>query len=148
MKVILLSDLRHQGRRGDVIEVRPGYARNYLMPRGLAMEATPGNLKRFQQDRRKLDARHEAERQRAEDLAGKLANVTITLERRAMENGMLYGSVTPSAIVEALAAQGFSLERRQVDLQGGVRSLGEHRVRLVLHAEVAVELPLIVRAAG
>lgn len=146
MKVILLSDLRHQGRRGDVIEVRPGFARNYLLPQGLALEATPGNLKRYAQERRNIDLRHEAERKQAEELAARLASVTITLERRAMENGTLYGSITPSEIIEALAAQGFTIERRQVDLEGGIRSVGEHRIRINLHASVSVELPLLVRA--
>lgn len=145
MKVILLSDLRHQGRRGDVVEVRPGFARNYLVPRGLALEATPGNLKRFEQERKKLDARHETERVRAAELAAKFEGVEIVLERRAMDNGTLYGAVTPTEIVEALAARGFSIDRRQVDLVGGVRTLGEHRVRLDLHSEVTVELPLFVR---
>ena len=81
MKVILLSDLRHQGRRGEVIEVRPGFARNYLLPQGLAMLATPGNMKRFEQERKKIDLRHAAERAVAAELAARLAGVKITIAK-------------------------------------------------------------------
>lgn len=146
MKVILLSDLRHRGRRGQVVDVRNGYARNFLLPQGLAMEATTGNLKVFEQEKKKIEARHVAARDAAAEIAGRLAGVRLTLRRRAQETGALYGSVTATEIVEALAKQGIEVDRRQVDLAGGVRTVGEHTVRIDLHSEVVAELAVAVEA--
>jgi len=147
MKVILMSDLRHRGRRGQVVEVKPGYARNFLFPQGIAMEATPGNLKVFEQERKKIDARHAAERDAAADIAARIAGLRVVLQRRAMETGALYGSVTATEVVEALAAKGVQIDRRQVDLAGGVKTVGDHTVRVDLHADVVAELALTVEAA-
>jgi large subunit ribosomal protein L9 len=147
MKVILMSDLRHRGRRGQVVEVKPGYARNFLFPQGIAMEATPGNLKVFEQERKKIDARHAAERGAATEIAARIAGLRIKLSRRAMENGSLYGSVTASEVVEALAAKGVEVDRRQIDLGGGIKSIGDHMVRIDLHSDVLAELALTVEAA-
>ena len=127
MKVILLSDLRHQGRRGEVIEVRPGFARNYLLPQGLAMLATPGNMKRFEQERKKIDLRHAAERAVAAELAARLAGVKITIAKRATEANTLYGSVTASEIADALAEKGIEIDRRRI----GRASCRERVLRLV-----------------
>jgi len=146
MKVILMSDLRHRGRRGQVVEVRPGYARNYLFPQGLAREATPGNIKLFEQERKKIDVKHAAERQAAAEIAAAIAGVRLTLRKRAMETGSLYGSVTATEVAEALAAQGIEVDRRQVDLAGGIKSLGDHLVRIDLHSEVIAELAVAVEA--
>jgi large subunit ribosomal protein L9 len=147
MKVILMSDLRHRGRRGQVVEVKPGYARNFLFPQGIAMEATPGNLKVFEQERKKIDARHAAERDAAAEIAARIAGLRVVLQRRAMETGALYGSVTATEVVEALAAKGVQIDRRQVDLAGGVKTVGDHTVRVDLHADVIAELALTVEAA-
>jgi len=147
MKVILMSDLRHRGRRGQVVEVKPGYARNFLFPQGIAMEATPGNLKVFEQERKKIDARHAAERDAAAEIAARIADLRVVLQRRAMETGALYGSVTATEVVEALAAKGVQIDRRQVDLAGGVKTVGDHTVRVDLHADVIAELALTVEAA-
>jgi len=147
MKVILMSDLRHRGRRGQVVEVKPGYARNFLFPQGIAMEATPGNLKVFEQERKKIDARHAAERDAAAEIAARIAGLRVVLQRRAMETGALYGSVTATEVVEALAAKGVQIDRRQVDLAGGVKTVGDHTVRVDLHADVVAELALTVEAA-
>lgn len=146
MKVILMSDLRHRGRRGEVVEVKPGYARNYLFPQGLAREATPGNLKQFAQERKKIDLRHAAERQAAAEVAAAIAGLRLSLRKRAMETGALYGSVTASEVVEALAARGVEVDRRQVDLAGGIKSLGDHLVRIDLHSDVVAELAVTVEA--
>ncbi len=146
MKVILMSDLRHRGRRGQVVEVKSGYARNYLFPQGFAMEATPGNLKRFEQERKKVDARHAAERERAAEIAARIAGLRLQLAKRAMETGALYGSVTATDVVEALAAKGVEIDRRQVDLAGGIKTIGDHVVRIDLHAEVIAELAVTVEA--
>jgi large subunit ribosomal protein L9 len=146
MKVILLSDLRHRGRRGQVVEVKPGYARNFLLPQGLALEATPGNLKYFDHQKKKIEARHESERQSAADVAGRIAGAQIKLRKRATESGALYGSVTAGEVVEALGAKGVEIDRRQVDLAGGIKTLGDHVVRIDLHSEVIAELAVTVEA--
>lgn len=146
MKVILLSDLRHRGHRGQVVEVKPGYARNFLLPQGLALEATPGNQKFFDHQKKKIEARHQSERQAAADIAARIAGVRMALKKRAMESGALYGSVTAGEVVEALARKGIEIDRRQVDLAGGIKSLGDHIVRIDLHSEVVAELAVTVEA--
>ncbi|MCM2269145.1 MAG: 50S ribosomal protein L9 [Thermoanaerobaculia bacterium] len=146
MKVILLADLRHRGRRGQVVEVKPGYARNFLLPQGLALEATAGNLKVFEHERKKIEARHAAERQSAAEVAARIAGVKIALRKRATETGALYGSVTASEIVEALARNGVEVDRRQVDLAGGIKSVGDHVARIDLHSEVVAEVAVTVEA--
>jgi len=146
MKVILLTDLRHRGRRGQVVEVRPGYARNFLLPQGLALEATAGNLKVFEHERKKIEARHAAERQAAAEIAARIAGVRVVLRKRAMETGALYGSVTATEVVEALAGHGVEVDRRQVDLAGGIKTVGDHVVRIDLHSEVVAELAVAVEA--
>ena len=146
MKVILMSDLRHRGRRGQVVEVRTGYARNFLLPQGLAMVATPGNIKLFEQERKKIDLRHDAARNAAGEIAARIGGVTLTLPTRAMETGALYGSVTASEIVTGLAEKGIEVDRRQVDLAGGIKSIGDHVVRIDLHADVIAELAVTVVA--
>lgn len=147
MKVILLSDLRYQGRRGEVVEVKPGFARNFLLPQGLAMVATPGNLKRFEQERKKIDLRHAAERAAAAEVAAQLAGIKISLAKRATESNTLYGSVTAGEIAEALEAKGIEIDRRRIDLAGGIKTLGDHVVRVDLHSEVIAELTVTVVAA-
>lgn len=141
-----MSDLRHRGRRGQVVEVRPGYARNFLFPQGLAREATPGNIKLFEQERKKIDVKHAAERQAAAEIAAAIAGIRVSLRKRAMETGALYGSVTATDVVDALAAQGIEVDRRQVDLAGGIKTLGDHLVRVDLHSEVIAELAVTVEA--
>ncbi len=146
MKVILLSDLRHRGHRGQVVDVRNGYARNFLLPQGLALEATPGNLKVFEQEKKKIEARHVVARDAAAAIAAQFSGIRLTVRKRAQESGALYGSVTASEIIEALAKKGVEIDRRQIDLAGGIRTLGEHIVRVDLHSEVIAELPVTVEA--
>jgi large subunit ribosomal protein L9 len=146
MKVILLSDLRHQGKRGQVVEVKPGFARNYLLPQGLALAATAGNIKFFAQQRKKIDARHAHERDAAQRVAGELAGVKVTITKRVGETQTLYGSVTAGEIAEALAAKGITVDRRRIDLAGGIKTLGDHPVRVELHAEVVAEVLVTVVA--
>jgi large subunit ribosomal protein L9 len=144
MKVILLSDLRHTGKRGQVIQVKPGYARNYLLPKKLAAPATPGNLKWFDEQRTKIDARHAAERNAAAEIAAQLASIKLEIKKRAGESETLYGSVTPAEVEEALAARGVQVDRRSIDLAGGIKTLGEHTIRIDLHSEVVAEVELTV----
>ncbi len=140
MRVILLQDVLHQGKRGDVIDVKPGFARNYLMPQGIALPASQGNLRHFEELRSKIDAEHEHERDAAQKVADQLEGVRLTILKRVDENDTLYGSVTATEIAEALAADGIEIDRRRIDLEGGIKSLGDHEVRIELHAEVVAPI--------
>lgn len=140
MKVILLNDLRQTGTRGEVVEVKPGFARNYLLPQRLAATATPANLKWFEHQRAKIDARHAAERDEAAVVAAQLAGMRVEIAKRAGESETLYGSVTVAEITDALEAKGVSIDRKDVDLAGGIKTLGDHTVRIDLHPEVIAEI--------
>jgi large subunit ribosomal protein L9 len=140
VRVILLNDQRHLGKRGQVIEVKPGYARNYLLPQGLALEATHANTKYFEQQRTKIDARHAQEKSAAEAIAAQLGALTVTIPKRVGETQTLYGSVTAGDIADALEKKGFTLDRRRIDLTGGIKTLGDHPVRIDLHPEVLAEV--------
>ena len=147
MKVILMSDLRHRGRRGQVVEVKPGFARNFLLPQGLALLASPGNIKRFEHEKKKIDARHAAALEVATAAAAGISAVKLERKKRAMETGTLYGSVSVADIVAALHEKGIDVDRRQVDLAGGIKTVGDHVVRIELHADVVAELAVAVAAA-
>jgi large subunit ribosomal protein L9 len=147
VKVILLSDQRHVGKRGEVVEVKPGFGRNYLVPHGLALEATPANIKLFEQQRAKIDARHAKEREGAEAIAAKMAGLRIEIPKRVGETGTLYGSVTAGEVAEMLAMKGFEVDRRRIDLEGGIKTLGDHPVRVELHSEVVAEVTVSVVSA-
>jgi len=147
MKVILMSDLRHRGRRGQVVEVKAGFARNFLLPQGLALLASPGNIKRFEHEKKKIDARHDAALEVATAAAAGISAVKLELKKRAMETGTLYGSVSVADIVAALHEKGIDVDRRQVDLAGGIKTVGDHVVRIELHADVVAELAVDVAAA-
>jgi large subunit ribosomal protein L9 len=136
MKVILRADVDNLGRLGDIVTVKPGYGRNYLLPQGLASLATPSNLKVFEQERKKLEAKNDALRAAARELAEKLAAAVVRIEVRVGENDKLYGSVTSTQIADALAAQGIAVDRRKILLAEPIRSLGEYVVEVKLHPEV------------
>jgi len=144
VKVILLSDQRHLGKRGEILDVKPGYGRNFLLPQGLALEATEGNIKSFEQQRAKIDARHAKERDAAQEIANKIAGVQITIPKRVGETDTLYGSVTASDVAEALEAKGFTVDRRRLDLGGGIKTLGDHTVRVEVHTDVVAEITVSV----
>lgn len=146
MKVILLSDQRHLGRRGEVVDAKPGHARNFLLPQGLALEATHANIKYFEQQRAKIDARHDQERASAQSVADRLQGLVITIPKRVGETETLYGSVTAGDIAEALGKQGVEIDRRRVDLEGGIKTLGDHPVRVELHPDVIAEVTVSVVA--
>ena len=146
MKVILLSDLHHVGRRGDVISAKPGYARNYLIPQGLAVQASHGNLKWFEGQRKKIEERGAKERQSAAEVATQLDGTAITIRKRAGESQTLYGSVTATEIAAALKERGFEVDRRRIDLEGGIKTLGDHEVRIALHPEVVAAVKVTVVA--
>ena len=140
MEVILRQAIENLGKPGDVVKVKNGYARNYLLPHGLAYEATPGNLKRIQQERDRLDAAESTRRMTAQELATKLEQVSLTFSARVGEEGKLFGSVTASDIAQQLETQGYRVEKRQIDLHEPIKSLGVYRVPVRLHADVKPEV--------
>ena len=144
MKVILLNDQRHLGKRGEIVDVKPGYGRNFLLPQGLAMQATPGNIKVFEQQRAKFDARHAKEREAAQEIANKMAGLRLEIPKRVGETDTLYGSVTAGDVAEALEKKGFTVDRRRLDLEGGIKTLGDHPVRVELHPEVVAQVTVAV----
>ena len=140
MEIILRQAVENLGKPGDVVKVKSGYARNYLLPHGLAYEATPGNLKRIQQERDRLEAAENECRGTAQGLAEKLEQVSLTFSARVGEEGKLFGSVTASDIAAQLEAQGFHIEKRQIDLHDPIKALGVYRVPVRLHADVKPEV--------
>jgi large subunit ribosomal protein L9 len=145
MRVILMQDVLHTGKRGEVVEVKPGHARNYLIPRGLALEATPGNERYFEEQRTKIDAVHARERDDAEEFAAQIAGLHLKIGKRVGETETLYGSVTASEIGLLLKEKGITIDRRRIDLEGGIKTLGEHQVRIELHPEVVAEIMVTVQ---
>jgi large subunit ribosomal protein L9 len=140
MEVILRAAVDNLGHPGDLVNVSPGFGRNYLLPRGLAYAATPGNKKRIEQERQRLEAAEAARRTKAENFAAGLEQVSLTFSARVGEEGKLFGSVTAADIAHQLEAQGLAVEKRQVDLHEPIRALGVYRVPIRLHADVRPEI--------
>ena len=140
MEVILRQAVENLGKPGEVVKVKNGYARNYLLPRDLAYEATPGNLKRIQQERDRLEAAENQRRETAQELATRLEQVSLTFSARVGDEGKLFGSVTATDIAQQLESQGFHIEKRQIDLHDPIKALGVYRVPVRLHAEVKPEI--------
>jgi large subunit ribosomal protein L9 len=140
MEVILRQAVENLGKPGDVVKVKNGYARNYLLPRDLAYEATPGNLKRIQLERDRLEAAENQRRDTAQSLATRLEQVSLTFSARVGDEGKLFGSVTATDIAQQLEAQGFHVEKRQIDLHEPIKALGVYRVPVRLHADVKPEV--------
>ena len=148
MKVILRADVDNLGRLGDIVAVRPGYGRNYLLPQGLASQATPGNLKVFEQERRKLQAMNDAIKAEASALAARIEAAKVVIEVRTGEGDKLYGSVTSAQIGAILTEQGVDVDRRKIQLDEGIRSLGEYIIDVKLHPEVVAKLTVNVVKFG
>ncbi len=148
MQVILRTDIEGLGKLGDVVRVKPGYARNYLLPRNLAMEATPGNLKEFENQRRKLQEKLDKDRFDAERLAEQLQDLEVRIPVRVGEGDKLYGSVTTAMIASALAEQGFDLDKKKIELDKPVRALGEFSVPVKVYPEVRPEIKVVVVRHG
>jgi large subunit ribosomal protein L9 len=146
VKIILLTDQRNLGKRGETVQVKPGYGRNFLLPQGIALEATPSNVKLFEQQRKKIDARLAKEKEAAQEYANRLAGIQVTIPKRVGETGTLYGSVTAGDVAEALEAKGVTVDRRRIDLEGGIKTLGDHPVRVDLHSDVTAEITVSVVA--
>jgi large subunit ribosomal protein L9 len=144
MEIILREDVQHLGRAGEVVKVKDGYARNFLLPKGLAYPATEGNKKRVTFEADRLARLRETEKQSAEGEAAKLTGVSLTFPVKVGEEDKLYGSVTASDIQRRLEEQGIHVDKRKIDLPEPIRSLGEFRVGVKLHAEVRPELTVVV----
>jgi large subunit ribosomal protein L9 len=140
MEVILRQSIENLGNPGDVVNVKAGYARNYLLPRGLAYEATPGNLKRIAVERQRLESAENSRRDSAKDLATRIEEVSLTFSARVGEEGKLFGSITATDIAHQLEAQGVQIEKRQIDLHEPIKTLGVFRVPVRLHADVRPEI--------
>ncbi|HVZ48206.1 MAG TPA: 50S ribosomal protein L9 [Gemmatimonadaceae bacterium] len=140
MEVILREAVDKLGHPGDVVKVSPGFARNYLLPRGIAYEATPGNLKRIAQEKSRLEAAENERRNAAQELAAKLEPISLTFSARVGEEGKLFGSVTSADIAHQLEAQGVHIEKRMIDLHEPIRALGIYKVPVKLHADVKAEI--------
>ncbi len=142
MKVILRADVENLGSLGDVVTVKPGYGRNYLLPQGLAMLASPANVRVFEQERKKLQARRDALRAEALGLQERLERLQIVIPMHVGENEKLYGSVTTTMIGDAIASEGFDIDRRRILLEAPIRSLGYHPVRVRLHSDIIAMVPV------
>ncbi len=146
MEVILRDNVDKLGKAGDLVKVKPGYARNFLLPQGLAYEATPGNKKRIEAEAKSRQARHAAERAAAEGVAAKLNGVKLTLARKAGEENRLFGSITSQDVADALAAAGHDVDKRKIDLEHPIKTLGVHTVPVRVYHDVHAELQLTVVA--
>ena len=145
MKVILADDVRGLGHRGETISVKPGYARNYLFPQGFAYEATAANIRKLGEDKKKYDEKMLTEKAGAEDVAKRIEGLTVVIAKKAGEGDVLYGSVTPTEIADALAEKGIEVDRRRIELAEPIKRLGEHRVHVRLHRDVTTELIVAVQ---
>jgi len=144
MKIILMTDVPSLGHRGELKEVAPGYARNFLLPKKLAVPATPANLQNLEHLKRRRVREEVKARQEAEAMAARVAGLGLQVTARASEDGRLYGSVTAQDVADFLDRNGVAVEKRRVLLEEPIKALGQYRVAVRLHAEVTAELPVTV----
>jgi large subunit ribosomal protein L9 len=147
MEVILREDVPSLGKTGQIVKVKPGYARNFLFPRNLAYEATEGNKKRIAAEQAAHAAKRAAERGEAESLAARLGAVTVVLKAKAGEEGKLFGSMGANDIAVALEKMGHAVDKRRIDLEHPIKSVGEYTVPLKLHSDVTAQLRVAVQPA-
>jgi large subunit ribosomal protein L9 len=148
IEVILKEHVEHLGERGDVVKVAPGYARNYLLPRKLALAVTAANKKQIEHEKKAAAAKAAEERAVAQALATRFAQTEVSVTRRAGENQHLFGSVTSADIADALAAQGFEVDRRKIQLAEAIKAVGEFSVPVRLHRDVTAQIKVLVAAEG
>ena len=144
MEVILRDHVEHVGRRGEIVKVADGFARNYLLPRKLALPATEGNKRWVERERKMVEARETEERSAAEAIASRLTALELSVARRVGENDQLYGSVTNADIAEMLASKGFEIDRRKILLPDPIKALGGNTVPVKLHRDVTAQLRVVV----
>src|SRR6185295_6288960 len=147
-QVLLREDIDNLGARGEIVRVKAGYARNYLLPRNLAVQATASNVKQIEQERAALLKKEVKERAGAEAQAESLRKLSLSFERKVGEHGLLYGSVTTMDIAEALKDRGFEIDRRKISLSEPLKHTGEFSVNVRLHREVIIELPVTIAGEG
>ena len=140
MKIILADDVGGLGHRGDTVTVKQGYARNFLFPQGLAWEATTANTRRLTEEKKKYDEKTLREKSVAEEVSRKVQGIRLVVTKKAGEGDVLYGSVTPAEIADALAARGIEVDRRRVELTEPIKRLGEHTVHVRFHRDVVAEV--------
>lgn len=148
MKVILIDEIRGLGSRGDIVTVKDGYARNFLLPKQLAREATPGNLKSIEQERKKWAALGDKEKIVAQKAADSVKGMKIVIHKRVGDHGNLFGSVTTNDIADALTARGIEVDKRRIELAHPIKSIGTHDVEVRLHREVAAHIQVEVIPEG
>lgn len=146
--ILLREDIETLGGRGEIVKVKAGYARNYLLPRGLATLATKGNLKQIELERAALLKKAAAEKETAELQAGQMKDIALTFERKSGEHGHLFGSVTSMDIAEALKEKGYEIDRRRIVLKEAIKDTGSYTVGVKLHREVTLQVPVTVKAEG
>lgn len=147
IEVILRDHVEHLGRRGEVVKVANGYARNFLFPRKLALAVTEENRRQIERERAKAEARENEERIEAQALQSRLEALDLSVARRVGENDVLYGSVTSADIAELVAARGLPVDRRKIQLPDPLKAIGEHKVSVKLHRDVVAEITVkVVRA--
>ena len=147
MKIVLLADVENLGRVGQVVNVRGGYGRNYLVPQGKALPATKSNIVQMEQRRKVYEAVAAQARDEAQEIAGRIQAITVSVSRKVGENAQLYGSVTTSDIAEAMSAKSVIVDKRRILLSEPIKRLGEYAVPIRLHPEVTAELKVSVVAA-
>jgi len=146
MKVILTDEVRGLGHRGDVVDVKNGYARNFLLPQGFAFLANAANVRRLEEEKKRYDERVMKEKTVAEKVADQINGLRLTLVKKAGEGDVLYGSVTSGEIADLLSAKGIQVDRRRIELEEPIKRLGEHQVHVKLHRDVTV--PITVEVQG
>lgn len=148
MKVILTEEIRGLGTRGDVVSVKDGYARNYLFPKNLAREATTGNLKQIEHERRKWALLAQEEKNAAQKAADSVKGIKVQVQKRVGEHGQLFGSVTANEIADALEAKGVNVDKRRIELAHPIKNLGVHDVEVRLHKDVSAQIQVEVLPIG
>lgn len=146
--ILLREDIDTLGGRGEIVKVKAGYARNYLLPQGLATLATKGNLKQIEQEREALLKKAAVERATAEAQKDQMGDIALSFERKSGDHGHLFGSVTSMDIAEALKAKGYEIDRRKINLRDAIKDTGEYTVNVKLHRDVILPIPVTVTAEG
>jgi large subunit ribosomal protein L9 len=146
MELLLKEDVESLGVRGELVKVRAGYGRNYLLPRGLAVQATPSNIKQIEMQRKALLKREASERASAAGQAELLKDVTLEFARKVGDHGILYGSVTSMDVAESLAAKGYEIDRKRIQLKDPIKGTGEYDVPIKLHREVTTNIKVVVKS--
>ena len=147
-KILLREDIDNLGGRGEIVKVKAGYARNFLLPQGIATLASKGNVKQIELERSALLKKSATEKSTAEAQAEQMKDIALTFERKAGEGGTLFGSVTTMDIADALKAKGYEIDRRKISLKDTIKETGDYTANVKLHREVTLEIPVTVTAEG